>query len=48
LLEKAATPIAPGTVTVTHRTGVPLTETWGSDATGYGWVFVDNALAKVK
>jgi subtilisin family serine protease len=47
LLEDAATPIAPGSVTVTHRTGVPLVETWGSDATGHGWVYVDDALARV-
>lgn len=47
LLEQAATPIAPGSVTVIHRTGVPLTETWGSDATGHGWVFVDDALSTV-
>lgn len=47
LLEGAATPIPPGSVTVTHRTGVPLTETWGADATGHGWVFVDDALAAV-
>jgi subtilisin family serine protease len=43
-LEGSATPIPPGSVTVTHRTGEPLTETWGSDATGHGWVFVDDAL----
>lgn len=47
LLEGSATGIAPGSATVTHRTGEPLTETWGSDATGHGWVFVDNALAAV-
>src|SRR5215216_6246844 len=43
-LERSATPIRPGTVTVTHRNGTPLTETWGADATGYGWVFIDDAL----
>jgi hypothetical protein len=48
LLERAATPIAPGTVTVTHRTGDSLTETWGADATGHGWLFVDDVLAKVR
>jgi Subtilase family len=47
LLENSATPIQPGSVVVTHRTGDPLTETWGSDATGHGWVFVDDALAAV-
>jgi hypothetical protein len=30
---------------VIHRTGEELTETWGSDATGHGWVLVDDALA---
>ena len=45
LLEGSATPIAPGSVTITHRTGDPLTESWGADATGHGWVFVDDALA---
>lgn len=48
LLERSATRIAPGSVTVTHRTGEPLTETWGSDATGFGWVFVDDAIAAVR
>lgn len=46
-LENSATPIPAGSVTVTHRTGDPLTETWGNDATGHGWVFVDDALAAV-
>jgi hypothetical protein len=46
-LEHSATPIPAGSVTVTHRTGTPLTETWGTDATGHGWVFVDQALAAV-
>jgi subtilisin family serine protease len=45
VLESSATTIRPGSVTVTHRTGESLTETWGSDATGHGWVFVDDALA---
>jgi subtilisin family serine protease len=45
LLERAATPIPAGSVTVVHRTGDLLTETWGSDATGHGWVLVDDALA---
>ena len=48
LLERSATPIAPGSVTVTHRAGTPLTETWGKDATGAGWVFVDDALKAVR
>jgi subtilisin family serine protease len=47
-LEKAATPIAPGTAEVTHRNGTPLKETWGANATGKGWVYVDDALAAVK
>jgi Subtilase family len=46
LLEQSATPIAPGSATLVHRTGDPLTETWGADATGNGWVFVDDALAR--
>lgn len=46
-LEGSATAIPAGSVTVTHRTGAPLTETWGNDATGFGWVFVDDALAAV-
>ena len=28
-LEASATPLAPGSVTVTHRNGAPLVETWG-------------------
>jgi subtilisin family serine protease len=52
LLESAATPIAPGEVVVTHRTGVPDTECWempscALKATGAGWVYVDDALAAV-
>jgi subtilisin family serine protease len=47
LLESAATPILADSVTVTHRTGTPLTETWGDDATGHGWAFFDDALAAV-
>ena len=46
-LEGSATAIPAGSATVTHRTGTPLTETWGNDATGFGWVFVDDALAAV-
>ncbi|GLZ34602.1 subtilisin E [Lentzea sp. NBRC 105346] len=45
ILESSATPIEPGSVTVTHRAGAPLTETWGADATGHGWVFAHDALA---
>jgi Subtilase family len=45
LLEQAATPIpCPESVDVIHRTGDPLTESWGCDATGHGWVLVDDAL----
>ncbi len=48
ILETTATPILPGSVNITHRDGTyPFTETWGADATGYGWVFVDDALAGV-
>jgi subtilisin family serine protease len=47
-LERSATRIPPGSVTVRHRTGEPLTETWGSDATGAGWVFVDDALSAAR
>jgi subtilisin family serine protease len=43
-LEASATPLAPGSVTVTHRTGEPLVETWGADAIGHGWVFADDAV----
>ena len=48
LLERSATPIRPGSVTVVHRTGDPLVETWGADATGHGWVFADDALSAVR
>ena len=55
-LEGSATDIAPGSVTVTHRTGEPLLECWEVlvtdhaectelEATGAGWVFVDDALS---
>ncbi len=47
LLEGSATPIPAGSVNLTHRDGSPLTETWGDDATGEGWVFVDDALTAV-
>lgn len=48
LLERAATPISPGSATITHRDGTTITETWGSNATGYGWLFVDDVLKAVK
>jgi hypothetical protein len=48
LLERSATPIRPGTVTGTHRTGAPLTETWGANATGHGWVYADDAVNAVR
>ena len=47
-LEGSATRIRPGSITVTHRDGTALKETWGSDATGSGWVFIDDALAAVR
>ncbi|NKE56874.1 S8 family serine peptidase [Lentzea sp. PSKA42] len=43
-LEASATPLAPGSVTVTHRTGEPLVETRGADAIGHGWVFANDAV----
>jgi subtilisin family serine protease len=56
LLEGSATDIPPGSVIVTHRTGEPLLECWEvtlsghpecttQEATGHGWVFIDDALA---
>jgi hypothetical protein len=52
LLENSATDIPGDQVTVTHRTGVPDPECWETsdcprEATGHGWVFVDDALAAV-
>jgi subtilisin family serine protease len=47
LLEGAATPLSPGSALVTQRNGVETTETWGADAVGFGWVFVDDALGAV-
>ncbi len=47
LLEGSASPIPPGSVTVTYRTGVPQVQTWGSNATGFGWVFIDDLLAAI-
>jgi subtilisin family serine protease len=45
-LEQSATPIpAPNSVVTTFRTGVPDTESWGTNAVGHGWVYVDDALA---
>ena len=46
-LEGSAVPIQPGSATITHRDGREITETWGTDATGHGWVFVDKAVAAV-
>ena len=55
LLEKSATNIPAGAVTVTHRTGVPDPECWEMgtagctlEATGAGWVFIDDALKAVR
>ena len=39
--------IPPDSVDVTFRTGETTTETWQADATGHGWIFVDDALAAV-
>lgn len=52
LLEGSATDIPGDAVTVTHRTGVPDPECWEQpacslEATGFGWVFVDDALNAV-
>jgi hypothetical protein len=48
LLERSATPIpAPNSVVTTFRTGVPDTESWGTNAVGHGWVLVDDALSAV-
>jgi len=45
-LEGSATPIpAPKSVVTTFRTGVLDTESWGTNAVGHGWVYVDKALA---
>jgi subtilisin family serine protease len=53
-LEDAATDIPPDAVTVTFRTGVMDDECWEIgvpgctlEATGHGWVFIDDALAAV-
>jgi subtilisin family serine protease len=50
ILEGSATPIPGASIVVTHRTGVPDPECWEqpacpAEATGAGWVFVDDALA---
>jgi subtilisin family serine protease len=50
LLENSATDIPGASVVTTFRTGVPDTECWETtgctlEATGHGWVFVDDALA---
>jgi subtilisin family serine protease len=48
ILEGSATPIpAPASAVVTYRTGEIITESWGTDAVGHGWVFVDDALGAV-
>jgi len=54
LLENSATDIPPDQVTTTFRTGIPDVECWEMgtsgctlEATGHGWVFVDDALAAV-
>jgi len=53
ILEGAATPILPGTANITLSDGTPFSPCWevpGCDepkATGFGWVFVDHALAAV-
>ena len=58
VLERSATDIPAGSLTVTHRTGDPLFECWEVtvpghpecstlEATGHGWVFIDDALAAV-
>jgi len=55
ILEGSATPIPPGSVTVTHRTGESIVECWEGaagcastlEATGHGWVFADDAVAAV-
>jgi hypothetical protein len=45
-LESAATPIpAPKSVVTTFRTGILDTESWGTNAVGHGWIFVDDALS---
>ena len=52
LLEGSATPIPGNSVVVTYRTGDPVTECWEQpacllEATGHGWIYVDDALAAV-
>jgi len=52
LLENSATDIPGESVVTTFRTGVPDTECWETtgctlEATGHGWVFVDDALTAV-
>ena len=54
LLEGSATDIPGDSVVTTFRTGVPDTECWEMgtpgctlEATGFGWVFIDDALAAV-
>jgi hypothetical protein len=48
-LEQSATPIpAPKSVVTTFRTGILDTESWGTNAVGHGWVYVDDALAAAR
>lgn len=48
LLENSATPIpAPLSLPITQRLGNVAAESWGVDAVGHGWVFVDDALSAV-
>jgi len=52
LLESAATPIPPGSVQIRRPNGSFITQCWELpecplEATGHGWVFIDDALAAV-
>jgi len=53
ILESAATPIQAGTANITLSDGTPFSPCWEVEdcdpyeATGFGWVFVDDALAAV-
>lgn len=47
LLENSATPIPPNSLSIRQRLGNFALETWGTDAIGEGWVYVDDALAAV-
>lgn len=55
MLEASATDIAPNSVVTTFRTGVADTECWEMgttgctlEATGHGWIYIDDALAAVQ